>query len=233
MRLKTKLVLAITGLVFLVVTVLSWLFLEQLLAQRINQSYASNDMVARQILYSTQLALTNGLRGRSQLDPNDPKALRAAVLDVLQHDEGLNGLLSSVNRYAPTVFDVAIADRDGKALLSTDPTQDNVQLPKREDYALLQHAGVITTMRAVFGPPRNYNIVLPLDRKDVSGKSQPFLTIRVGIHSTFLRTVFAPWIWASLTFTGVAILSSLIVAALLANLALQPVEQIGLRLDAL
>jgi signal transduction histidine kinase len=228
MRLKTKLVLAITGLVFLVVTVLSWLFLEQLLAQRINQSYAANDMVARQILYSTQLALTNGLRGRSQLDPNDPTALRAAVLDVLQHDEGLNGLLSSVNRYAPTVFDVAIADRDGRALLSTDPTQDNVQLPRREDYALLLHAGVITTMRAVFGPPRNYNIVLPLDRQ-----GQPFLTIRVGTHSTFLRTVFAPWIWASLTFTGVAILSSLLVAALLANLALQPVEQISLRLDAL
>ena len=38
MRLKTKLVLAITGLVFLVVTVLSWLFLEQLLAQRITHA---------------------------------------------------------------------------------------------------------------------------------------------------------------------------------------------------
>jgi signal transduction histidine kinase len=227
MRLKTKLVLAITGLVFLVVTVLSWLFLEQLLAQRINQSYVANDMVAHQILYSTRIALTNGLRDR-QFDPNDPAALRAAVSDVLRHDEGLNGLLSSVNNYATTVFDVAIADRDGRALLSTDPTQYNVQLPKREDYALLQHAGVITTMRAVFGPPRNYNIVLPLERNKV-----PFLTIRVGIHSTFLRTVFAPWIWASLTFTGVAILSSLLVAALLANLALQPVEQIGLRLDTL
>jgi hypothetical protein len=36
-----------------------------------------------------------------------------------------------------------------------------VKLPEREDYALLQHAGV-TTMRAVFGPPRNFhNIVLP------------------------------------------------------------------------
>src|ERR1700761_5409974 len=228
MRLKTKLVLAITGLVFFVVGVFVWLFLEQLLAQRISQSYAANDMVARQILYSTQLALTNGLRSHSQLDPNDPVALRAAVLDVLQHDEGLNGLLSSVNRYAPTVFDVAVADRDGKALLSTDPTQDNVKLPEREDYALLQHAGVITTMRAVFGPPRNYNIVLPLERAH-----QPFLTIRVGIRTTFLRTVFAPWIWASFTFTGIAIISSLLVAALLANLALQPIEQISLRLDTL
>jgi signal transduction histidine kinase len=227
MRLKTKLVLAITGLVFLVVTLLSWLFLEQLLAQRIRDSYAANDMVARQILYSTQLALNTGLQGR-QVDPNNPASLRATVLDVLQHDEGLNGLLSSVNRYASTVFDVAIADRDGKALLSTDPTQDNVTLPKREDYALLQHAGVITTMRAVFGPPRNYNIVLPLERAH-----QPFLTIRVGIRTTFLRNVFAPWIWASITFTGVAILSSLLVAALLANLALHPIELISLRLDTL
>ncbi len=75
MRLKTKLVLAITGLVFLVVTVLSWLFLEQLLAQRISQSYTANDMVARQILYSTTLALNNRLQGR-QIDPNDPAALR-------------------------------------------------------------------------------------------------------------------------------------------------------------
>jgi signal transduction histidine kinase len=232
MRLKTKLVLAITGLVFLVVTVLSWLFLEQLLAQRISQSYAANDMVARQILYSTTLALNTGLKNR-QLDPNDPAALRAAVSDVLQHDEGLNGLLSSVNRYAPTVFDVAIADRDGKALLSTDPTQDNVALPEREDYAVLRHAGVITTMRAVFGPPRNYNIVLPLERTVAPGKKVPFLTIRVGIRTTFLRTVFAPWIWASLTFTGLAILSSLAVAALLANLALQPIEQISRRLDTL
>ena len=71
MRLKTKLVLAITGLVFLVVTVLSWLFLEQLIAQRISESYVANDMVAHQILYGTRLALANGLRG-GRLTPTIP-----------------------------------------------------------------------------------------------------------------------------------------------------------------
>ena len=101
MRLKTKLVLAITGLVFLVVTVLSWLYLEQLLAQRISQSYSANDMVAHQILYGTRLALANGLRGRT-LDANDPVALRAAVAESLQKDEGLEALLNSVIRYSPT-----------------------------------------------------------------------------------------------------------------------------------
>lgn len=227
MRLKTKLVLAITGLVFLVVTVLSWLFLQQLLAQRINQSYAANDMVAHQILYGTRLALANGLRGRT-INSNDPVALRTAVAESLQKDEGLEALLNSVIRYSPTVFDVAIADRDGRALLSTDPTQDNQSLPQRQGYEQLQHGGVISSIRTVFGPPRVYNITLPLERE-----GKPFLTVRVGIRSTFLRNVFAPWIWASLTFTGVSILSSLAVAALLANLALQPIEQISLRLDTL
>ena len=227
MRLKTKLVLAITGLVFLVVTVLSWLFLEQLLAQRITQSYAANDMVAHQILYYTQLAVTNGLSGK-EFDPNDPKSLRAAVAEALQHDQGLNEQLSAVNRYSPTVYDVSIADSQGRALLSTDPTQDNVQLPKRENYDRLLHGGVFTTVYTFFGPPRTYNIVLLLERAH-----RPFLSVQVGIRTTFLRNVFEPWIWASLTFTGVAILSSLLVAALLANLALQPIEQISLRLDTL
>ncbi|MDQ1451444.1 MAG: hypothetical protein QOK38_1310, partial [Acidobacteriaceae bacterium] len=227
MRLKTKLVLAITGLVFLVVTVLSWLFLEQLLAQRISQSYAANDMVAHQVLYYTQLAVNNGLSGKD-IDPNDPKALRAAVAQALQHDQGLNEQLSAVNRYSPTVYDVAIADSDNRALLSTDPTQDNVDLPHRENYERLLHGGVFTTVRTFFGPPRTYNIVLLLERAH-----QPFLSVQVGIRTTFLRTVFEPWIWASLTFTGIAILSSLLVAALLANLALQPIEQISLRLDTL
>lgn len=227
MRLKTKLVLAITGLVFLVVTVLSWLFLQQLLAQRIDQSYAANAMVARQIQYGTRLALSNGLRGRT-LDPTDAVALRAAVADSLQRDEGLEALLNSVIRYSPTVFDVAIADRDGRALLSTDPTQDNQALPGRQDFAQLQHGGIVSSVRTVFGPPRVYNISLPVELAH-----KPFVTVRVGIRSTFLRNVFAPWIWASLTFTGVSILSSLAVAALLANLALQPIEQISARLDTL
>src|SRR6201986_5416343 len=232
MRLKTKLVPPITGLVFLVVTVLACLFLEQLLAQRISQSYAANDMVAQQVRYYTQLAVTNGLRGK-QIDPNDPTALRAAVAQALQHDQGLNEQLRSVNRYSPTVCDIAIADRDNRALLSTDPTQDNVQLPKRENYDRLLHGGVFTTVRTFFGPPRTYDIVLSIVRKDTADKEQPFLSVHVGIRTTFLRTVFAPWIWASLTFTGIAILSSLLVAALLANLALQPIEQISLRLDTL
>ncbi|MGC2400428.1 MAG: PAS domain-containing sensor histidine kinase, partial [Acidobacteriaceae bacterium] len=227
MRLKTKLVLAITGLVFLVVCTLSWVFLGQLLRQRISQAYADNDMVAREILFATRRAIQNNIRG-SQVDPNDPKKLRAAVAAALRSDPALAALMNSAIRYSPTVFDVSIADSEGRGLMSTDPSDLDHPLPHRQEYQELQNGGVLRLLQVVFGPPRVYNVTLPLDRD-----FEPFATVRVGVRTTFLRSVVEPWLIAALTYTGVAIICSLIFAAFLANIALKPIEQIGARLDAL
>ncbi len=228
MRLKTKLVLAISGLVCLMVCALSWIFLYQLLEQRIAQSYASNEMVAHQIGFAARQALENDTAGR-QVNANDPQALRAAVADVLRHNAGLKSLLDSAIRYSPTVLDVAIADSQGRGLVSTDPAGIDAPLPARKEYGELQSGGLLRLLTIVFGPPRVYNVTLPLER--AGGK--PFLTVRVGVRTTFLRFVVEPWLVTALTYTGLAILCSLIVAAFLANLALKPIEQIGYRLDAL
>ncbi len=224
MRLKTKLVLAITGLVFLVVFTLSWIFLGQLLRQRMSQAYSANDMVAHQIALATQRSLAPSLT----LYANDPKALRAAAAKALRTDPGVAELLSSAIRYAPTVFDVTIADSEGRGLLSTDPTNLDHVVPQRPEYAELESGGLVQLLKVVFGPPRVYNLTLPLERL-----SEPFATVRVGVRTTFLRFVVEPWLYAALAYTGIAILCSLIFAAFLANLALKPIEQIGARLDAL
>jgi signal transduction histidine kinase len=223
MRLKTKLVLAITGLVFLVVFTLSWIFLGQLLRQRMSQAYSANDMVAHQIALATQRSLASVGAGA-----NDPKALRAAVAKALRNDPAVTELLNSAIRYAPTVFDVTIADSEGRGLLSTDPTNVDHLVPQRPEYAELENGGLLQLMEVVFGPPRVYNLTLPLERH-----SEPFATVRVGVRTTFLRFVVEPWLYAALAYTGIAILCSLIFAAFLANLALKPIEQIGARLDAL
>ncbi len=230
LRLKTKLVLAITGLIFVVVTALSWLFLDRLLAQRIEQTYAGNDIVAHEVLYATRLALENGLRGKV-VDTNNPSALRDAVANTLQQDKTLEALLASIIRYSPTVYDVSIADPDGRALVSSDPTIYNQVLPKEPDYSELLNGGVLPLLSAMLGPPRVYVITLPVERK--SQPNRPFATIRVGVRTTFLKNSLAPWIWPALTFTGITILSSLAVAAFLANLALKPIADISRRLDLL
>lgn len=228
MRLKTKLVVAITGLVFLVVTVFSWLYLSQLLEQHIEQSYASTDVIAHQLLFATRQALETGLRDKI-VDANDPVAVREAVAAALREDPGLNALLNSVINYSPTVLDIAIADKTGKALVSApDPAQQDQLLPKRLDYASLRGQSLVKTLKIMFGPPRVYNVSLGLDRDN-----QPFVTVRVGIRTTFLQNAFRPWLFESLTFIGLAIITSLVVAAFVANLALQPIEQISQRLDLL
>jgi signal transduction histidine kinase len=229
MRLKTKLVLAITGLVFLVVFTLSWIFLGQLLRQRMTQAFTANDMVAHQIAAATRQSLEQNTRGR-RVQPNDPKSLRAIVAAALRSDSNLKALMNSAISYSPTVFDVAVADSEGRALLSTDPTNLDHVLPHRQEYEELQSGGLLNLLEIVFGPPRVYNLTLPLESVQ---NSETFATVRVGVRTTFLRFVVQPWLIAALTYTGVAIVCSLIFAAFLANIALKPIEQIGARLDAL
>jgi len=227
MRLKTKLVVAITGLVFVVVTVLSWLYFGELLQQHIEQSYNSTDIIAHQLQFATRQAIENGTRN-VVINANDPAQLRAAVAAALRNDAGLNALLNSVISYSPTVFDIAIADGSGHAYLSTDPSQQDQLLPSRPEYASLRHASVIETLKIVFGPPRVYNVSLGLERQ-----GQTLASVRIGVRTTFLSATFRPWIGKAASLIGITIIITLIISAFVANLAFQPIELISQRLDAL
>ena len=57
MRLKTKLVLAITALVFLIAGLLSLVYVSQLLHAAVQQSYDTDRMVANQVRLALQKAL--------------------------------------------------------------------------------------------------------------------------------------------------------------------------------
>src|SRR6202046_2566908 len=164
MRLKTKLVLAITGLVFCVVAVFSGFWLSQLLQQHIEQSWQTTDYLAHNVLFPMRQALDPDLQGRHS-DPNDPSAVRAAVADSLRLDHGLNSQLTAIVNYSPTILDVAIVDRQNRAIIAVpDSTLDDQVLPNRPDYAVLRRKSLIRTFRVVFGPPQVYNVSLGLDR---------------------------------------------------------------------
>ena len=75
MRLKTKLVLAITTLVFIIAGLLSLVYVSQLLRSAVQQSYDTNRMVANQIRLALQNALETGLKDQT-VDPNNPAQLR-------------------------------------------------------------------------------------------------------------------------------------------------------------
>ncbi len=70
LRLKTKLVLAISGLVFVLVATLSCLYVSQIFRQRISQSDDNADFIAHQVFHAARQALETDLPG-SHREPQD------------------------------------------------------------------------------------------------------------------------------------------------------------------
>ncbi len=226
MKLKTKLVLAITALVFVCVMSISWLFVGQLLQVYIRQSYASSDSVAHQVLFATRQAIDIGLN-KQKFDVNDPAAVRAAVAKSLRSSASLNALMNSIIDYSPSVQDVAITDQQGRALVTApDVTLEGQVLKKRPAYSTLRSESMRKILGIIFGPPRVYNLSLGLD---LSGK--PFLTVQLGVRTTFLRNSLWPWLIESFMLAILMLIVSVVVAAFVANLALSPIEGISRRLD--
>jgi PAS domain S-box-containing protein len=228
MRLKTKLVLAITALVFGCVVSISWLFMGQLLQVYLNQSYASTDSQAHQVLFAVRQALDVGLN-RQTFDVNNPAAVHAAVANSLQSSPGLNNLMNSIVDYSQIVQDVTITDEQNRVLASApDPTLEGQVLKSRPDYASLRKVTMRQFLHIVFGPPRVYDVSLGLD---LSGK--PFLKLHLGVRTTFIRNSLRPWLFETSILAFLVLLGSLAISAGVANLALAPIETISRRLDTL
>jgi len=225
MRLKTKLVLAISGLVVLISALLSFVYVAQLLDAAVKQTYQSNRMVANEVRYALQEALETGLKDRT-VDPNNPAELRNLETQAIHDSAALHAVLDSVNRYSLTVYDVNIGDTQSRIVESTNPDNEDKPLPARSDYKQLLNADATKLIRTVFGPPAVFDVVVPLERN-----GQPFLTVHVGARTTLLREAYSPWLGETLTLNGFILGTAFIVALLLSNLALRPMEQISMQLD--
>jgi signal transduction histidine kinase len=226
-RLKTKLVLAISGMVVAVVATFSSIYVSRTVRQALTGAYGNADFVGHQVFHLTRDALAVDLSD-SKIDLDNPDAVRPAVEEALQGDPGLSSLLQSVIGYSPTIYDVSIVDASGRALLHTDADQIGKIIPRRTELIALVNGNFRQQMEVVFGGPRVYEVRIPLERN-----KQPFGAIRVGISTTFLKDALQPQLRASIVFSLLAIVVSLVLAASLSNLALKPLEAINRRLDLL
>jgi signal transduction histidine kinase len=227
MRLKTKLVLAITTLVFLISGLLSLVYVFQLLHSAVQQSYETNRMVANQVQLAVRHALETGLSDQT-VDPNNPAQLRNLAAEAVRNNEALQAVVESVNRYSLTVYDINIGDSHSITLLSTNPDNEDKPLPVRPNYDQLRDANPIQLMKQVFGQPKVFDVVVPLDRN-----GDPFVTVHVGVRTTLLRAFYAPRLQDALELMGFVLGTALLVAFLLSNFALRPMEQISQQLDLL
>jgi signal transduction histidine kinase len=225
-RLKTKLVLAITGLVFVIAALFSFLYVSHRLRQSTAEAYIRANFVAKEIEAFARRATQVDL---PKLDVNvdNPGLVQTTLEHRLQEDDGLATLLQSILAYSDAIYDAGITDVDGRAIVHTDTSLLGSTLERRENYSKLLEANFFRQLQMVYGPPRVYDLYVPIKR----GADQRFGFIRVGISTVFLKNELAPQLNRTLTYAAAAILLSLAMAAIMSNLVLRPLEAIGRRLD--
>ncbi len=227
MRLKSKLVLSATALTFAIVLVMSTIFVSELLRQRIEQTTSATEVLAHQVVLVTLQALETGLRANPPKDRSED-ALKASVISALRTNDALLHVMNAIVRYSLTVQDVSVTDTAGVTLVSTDPDAIGQRFPERPRLARVQESNFWSQTTELFGSPR----VLDLS-ESIQRNQRPFLAVHLGVRSTFLRASYEPWLRTALIFAIIACLTSMAAAALLANLALSPIEQISRQLEHL
>jgi signal transduction histidine kinase len=221
LRLKTKLVLAISAMVMALVAALSSIYVSQIVSQRILDDYTFYDFVSNEIRQATENAL--------QIDTSNarnPQVERQQIIDALQSDAGLNSQLSSAIGFSLIILDAEIVDSDERVLVSTGGTDVGQILPPRENFADITKIGFLRQLRWVYGPPKIYEV-----RSSIQREGKSFGTVRLGVSTTLLKAQLKPQLDRALKFSVISILVSLVLAAALSNFALRPLEVIARRLD--
>ncbi len=224
MRRRTKIVLLITFMVAALVTGASYIFITQMLRQRVATTHDTAMYLASQLAYLASNAAPDLTSTR--VDTGNPDAVRRGIAYYLGTDRDLNTLLDSMVGSFPTVYDAAILDSDGKAILHTDPNLVGTKVPDRPDFARLENARTRQQLRMIYNPPTVYEVRMPLLLN-----GNVFGSIRVGVSTVFLQNELTPQLKRALKLSGLAILCSLLLAALLAHIALGPLEHISRSLD--
>ena len=222
---KAIIVFAITTLITALAFAFSWIYLAQLLRQRLLWADETASMLTRQLEYTASKAVPDLTSTR--IDTSDPKALRAAVSEYLQTDSNLNDMLESVVGNSQIIYDAAIVDPFGIAILDTNPALNGKPIPPRRDLIVLRDAGFRRQLRMLYNPGTVYDVSIPLQ---LSG--QPFGSVRVGVSTVFLRNELTPRLQQAAFFCVVAIFCSLVLSAVISNLALGPLKRIAANLDS-
>ena len=225
LRRKTIIVLTITFMVTVMVTAFSYLYISQILRLRIANAYETATNLTHQLAYAAGNAVPDF--SSTSIDTNDPVAVRRAVAEYMQTDTDLNNLLQSDPGDWRFIYDVAIIDTNGKALLHTNASMVGKVIPPRPDFQQVVGARFRQQIQLVFSPAAVYDVSYPLELNGA-----PFGTIRIGVQTVFLKSEVATKLVRSLYISVALIFVSLILAAGISNLALGPLKEINRNLES-
>jgi len=226
LRLRTKLTLIMTGLVLLVVAVLSAVFVAQLFEQVLQQTDKRAVEIANQVFEQARRAVSEAAARGMRPASNDPEDINEYVHKAFRASEGLRAQLKAAKVDTPAIYEVSITNNDGKVLVSTDESLIGKFLPRRTKISQLTQRGYLHQAKVLAGPPQVYELDLPFINND-----QPFGEVRVVVSSGLLLNDISSSVRKFGTIVLLALVISTVVAAVVSRATLAPLSDISAQLD--
>lgn len=228
LRLRTKLTLVMTGLVLLVVALLSSVLVAQLTEQAIREAKDRTSDLAQQAFYGAKHALIDAEAKGLRPATNEPEDIHEYVGKTLANDTALQSLfeLSVRSKGSFSIYELTIVDHGGFAMASSDESLLGRFVPRREPLSKLVNMSFIRQMRILYGPPRLYEVEFPFNRN-----REPFGEVRVSLSTTLLRNELLPTLRTSAIIVLAALLLSALLAAVVSRITLAPLTAISAQLD--
>src|SRR5882757_3110124 len=218
LRLRTKLTLVMTGLVFLVVVVLSGVYFARLTGQVIQETYNRANELTQQVFAQARRALADAKQSGMQAASDTPEDRRDYVRQSFERNEGLGE-----NAW---MYDVMIVDKYGMVLASSDPQMPGKTVTPRPLFAQLERGNIFKQMKALYGPQPVYEVRYPFTMG-----GEPFGEVRVGVSISLLRNEILPSLRNSAAIALVALLVSTGLAMVVSGATLAPLQEISTQLD--
>src|SRR5437762_5671427 len=224
LRLRTKLTLVMTGLVLLVVAVLSGVFFWQLLEQVLRETTKRTVDLATDSFVQVDRALADASNHGWRPESNSAEDIRDYVRYALQASEGLQAQLKAAIA-STAIYEVSIIDQDGIVLISSDKSQVGKIHLRHNPLSELMQRGFLHQVTVLRGSPRIYEYSSPF-----KAGGQPF-DIRVAMSTGLLLDEISPRLRKSGTIVLVAVVISTLLAAVVSRATLAPLRDIAAHLD--
>ncbi len=225
LSLKAKLTALIGLLVLVVVLAISALYFSILTHESLAAVGRRGRYVADEIYHQAQTVLAQS-HLPAGMKPSDTQAVLKFIQTRLAEDPNLNSAIESAVGYSPTTYYAAITNSKGIIIVHNDPTQIGSVFTPAPPFDELLSSGFLHQLEVIYGPPRLYEIDLPIKMGD-----RPLGDVRVGVSTVFVAHQLTPELRKALLLAVLALILATLSASLLSYGVLRPLKTISHSVD--
>ncbi len=225
MSLRVRLQVSITALVGVIVVVLSGLYLASAIENRFRSAGEIAEIHAQQV----QSFISDLTSARLAETEDAPVTLEEAIglyQEIVELEPDVTELLGSLMGSSAVIVEGLVTGSDGRVLaasIGAKQGQRHNPLPLFEEF---ENKGVLAKLSEVFGANQDYEVV-----SDLGVEGRKVFTIRMVLSTVLVRDEIGDEVRGLLGVSAGALVISMLAAAFVSRLAVQPIEHIGDLID--